>query len=472
MHSHTFVPDPSIYPLHYNTPEEEVMRDGFIAIASEVVKNEENYQHSDTTFLAGTELELPLINHDYTLATQEGRDKVVSSTPYTSVELSAHQLEVTPAKPADLKHDLMSLERMMEDSISSIRPTTRNLNLSWLRLGTYPLCHIHEVDHTKGDPKYIKYVRSPMWHTQNQRPDAEGYLLTASGPLDVSSGYIVGLLNAIQITVDATSFEDAIDKLNRSYMISPMAVALAANSSHLGYLYTGYADVRFVAWTISHDTRTYNEVNNGNPTRVGLPRDYFSGLNEYFNQILSYPFVMNDPISLEHPFEVGNGLFWRDARLKFFREQQKVGVEFRPVAIQPDLQGDMSVMMFYVGRLLWSQYNNETLTPMKAVWANKQSAMSHGMQAKLYTQIDGQLHLVNARTALEIEIRRANEGLALLGASVDKRVYYINSLLERLDKGSPAEIFMAAAKKRIARNIEDARTNLIETIEELNLIER
>jgi len=458
--------------MHYNTPEEEQMREGFIEAASEVSAQENEYQYTDATFLAGIELELPLMNTDYTLASQQDRDVIVKSVPNTSVELSAHQLEVVPDKPADLKQDLLSLEQAMEDSVDLVREKTQSLGLSWLRFGTYPLCHIHEVDHTKGEPKYIKYVRSPMWHTQNQRPDAEGYVLTASGPLDVSSGYIVGLLNAIQVTVDAVSFDDAIDKLNRSYMISPMAVALAANSSHLGYLYTGYADVRFVAWTISHDTRLQSEVDSGFPTRVGLPRDYFSGMNEYFNQILSYPFVMNDPISMNYPFEVGNGIFWRDARLKFFRDNHKVGVEFRPVAVQSDLHSDVSAMMFYIGRLVWSQHNKEALIPMNKVWANKQSAMSLGMRAKLHTLVNGNLVMMDARDALEIEIQRASEGLALLDADEGKRLYYVNNLLQRLSEGSPAEVFMANARKRIARNIEDARNNLIETFEELNLIER
>ena len=472
MYDHNFVPDQNVYPMRLNSPEEEQMREGFIAIANDIVGQEENYQQGNETFLAGIELELPLVNDDYTLASQEARDAVIKATPNTSVELSAHQLEVVPNEPADLMLDLMSLEQAMSDSVSKVKRATRSMDLAWMRIGSYPLCHVREVGHTQGEPKYAKYERSPTWHTDNQRPDAEGYVLTAAGPLDVSSGYIVGLMSAVQVTVDALSFDDAFDKLNRSFMISPMAVALAANASHLGYLYTGYADVRFVSWEISHDTRSHEEVRRGFPTRVGLPHRYFDGMNEYFNQILSYPFVMNDPISLQHPFEVGNGIFWRDVRLKFFRDSQKLGVEFRPVAIQPTLHEDVAMMMFYIGRLLWSQKVKENLMPMDLVRQNKESVMRRGMQAKLHTQHNDTISVLPASEALAIEIKRAEEGLTLLEADPDKRLYYVNSWLQRVSTGSPAEVFIESSRKKLARNFEDARNNLIESIEELNLVER
>lgn len=468
---HNFVPDSSVYPMHYNTPEEEGMREGFVAAASAVCDEAQLYNKDGSSLLAGIELELALLDNEYRLASQEQRDAVIHAVPNTSVELSAHQLEVTPVEPADLKHDLMSLQQGMESAVQSVRAVTQPEGLRWLRMGSYPLCHIREVDHTKGQPKYIKYERSPQWHEANQRESLETYLLTAAGPLDVSSGYVVGLMNALQITVDSTGFDDAIDKLNRSFMIAPMAVAIGAHASHLGYLDTGYSDVRFIAWRISHDTRIDEEVARGFPTRVGLPTSYFAGLNDYFNQILSYPFVMNDPISTQYPFEVGNGIFWRDARLKFFRDKKTVGIEFRPVAVQPSMDEDIAMMLFYIGRLLWSQKMHEPLLPMNLVWENKESAMALGMRSSLHTMINGNVVQLPAFQALDLELERAEKGLSFLESDSAKRVYYVNQLRERLVNGSPAERFINASKKRLARNIEGARANLISVIEELHLVE-
>ncbi|MFH1648910.1 MAG: hypothetical protein ABIA11_04285 [Patescibacteria group bacterium] len=469
-----YKPNESVFPIRFNTPEEEQMRESFIKVAQEIVEGSARFNFNEDSFLAGIELELPLVNQDCSLASQEVRDAIVKQIPNSSVELAAHQLELIPKNPADLKKDLFSLEEEMQEVVGKARKIAKDLGVSWLRVGSYPLCNISEVDYTKGEPKYIKYERSPKWHMEHQRPNAEKYILTREGPLDVSSGYIVGLMSAVQITVDATSLEDAIDKVNRSFMISPLSVALASNSIYLSYLDTGYTDVRFVAWEISHDTRSEEEVASGFPTRVGLPTAYFTGIEDYFNRILSYPFVMNDPISLQHAFEVGNGIFWRDARLKFFRNGErygKVGVEFRPVAIQPSLYEDISVMMFYVGRLLWSQINNERLLDMNLVRSNKYSAMCKGMDSMLYTFDGGKEPIkVPAKALLPQEITRAKEGLLSLGCEPWKVDHYLDRIKDRITLGSPAEVMKKLVLSKFPRNFEQMKKTLIEVFDTMGLI--
>jgi hypothetical protein len=181
---------------------------------------------------------------------------------------------------------------------------------------------------------------------------------------------------------------------------------------------------------------------------------------------------MNDPIALNHPFEVGNGIFWRDARLKFFRDKKTIGIEFRPVAIQPTLHEDISMMLFYIGRLLWSQHVDEPLLPMTYVWENKESAMSLGMRAKLHTYLDSKIVLLPASESLAVELLRAEQGLALLGSTPEKSSRFINTLRERIQTGTPAEQFTAAANRKLARTIDEARDNLIAALEERQLIER
>jgi hypothetical protein len=312
---------------------------------------------------------------------------------------------------------------------------------------------------------------------ENQRIGLNKYLKGDLGNLDVSSGYVVGLMNALQVTVDAVDFDDAFDKINRSFMISPMATALGAHSSHLGFMDTGYKDVRFVTWRISHDTRTSAEVSRQKMTRVGMPSNYYSGLNHYFNEIMSYPFVMNDEGALQHPFEVGNGIFWRDARLKFFREKKKVGIEFRPMSIQPTLTEDIAMVLFYIGRLMWSQKNRELLLPIEKVRDNKESAMLDGMSAYLWMQMDSWVDRLPARQVLSVEIDRASEGLALLEQDASKRLYYMSILRSRLSTGSPAEQFVKVVNKVSGRHktdyiYADARERLVEAIQIRKLIER
>ncbi|PIP66861.1 MAG: hypothetical protein COW93_03375, partial [Parcubacteria group bacterium CG22_combo_CG10-13_8_21_14_all_41_9] len=119
---------------------------------------------------------------------------------------------------------------------------------------------------------------------------------------------------------------------------------------------------------------------------IGLPQRYYRSVKDYFEQIKYYPFILDDPISMAHPFDVGLGLCWRDSRLKFFREKRTIAVEFRPISLQPTLWEDVAMMFFFIGRLAWSQYNQESMLPMCLVQANKEQANNHGLNSYLWRQ--------------------------------------------------------------------------------------
>jgi len=463
-----FVYQKSQWISRFDCPTEQQMREGFIAVAQKVVAEEPLYCKDNKAIYAGIELELPLVTDNFDLAPQTIRDEIVACFPnYTSVELGAHQIEIIHEPPVDIcSAGIRSLEESFQFHLVPIFKHIQKRAIKIIRLGCYPL-EIDGFDYTKGDPKYMKYKQSPVWHMDNQRTDAIK-ILKAAEEVDVSNAYIVGLMNSVQINIDVQNFTDAIDKLNRSLMISPLAVALGANAPYMNLLDTGYADVRFLAWEISHDSRSHEELANGRQTRVGLPRRYYKGMNDYFNQILSYLFVMNDPISMEHPFEVGNGIYWRDARLKFFRDKKTIAVEFRPVSLQPTLREDIAMMIFYLGRLLWSQQKNETLIPMEYVRENKFRAMKYGLNAKLKILNNSIISSKPATTILAQEINRAEEGLRLFGAKNQDIKYFLDPLRKRLSTGSPAECFVKKVKyyeKKL-----DRREALIAAIKELDVV--
>ena len=473
---HAFTPDASRYPFWFDSESERTMRAGFIAAAQAVVAREADYRKRGDSLLAGMELEFPLIRPNYTLVQQSIRDAVIAAFQgVTSVELAAHQLEVISPEPVDLLAGLRGLESGLQRALDPIFALLQQLDSRLVRIGAYPLVALDQVPHTMGDPKYAKYERSPRWHMDHQRRDAIKTISTVRGLLDISNAYAIGVMNAVQLTIDAVSFDDAIDKLNRAWMIAPFATALGANAAYLDCTPTGYADVRFHVWEVSHDSRVAREVLESRPTRVGLPRRYCTGLGDYFNRILSYPFVMNDPIALEHPFEVGNGIYWRDARLKFFREIGTIGVEFRPVALQPSLHEDVAMMLFFVGRLLWSQAVHEDLLDMAWVIGNKKQAMLYGLDAQFTLQGDHRTIKLPVREQLRTEIDRAVHGLQLLGASYAEALYYMECLYDRLTTGSPAQVF--TARVDALRGVPAAqgtamtdRRALIAAMEELGLV--
>lgn len=443
-----FVYKKSDWISRFDCPAEEHMRNGFIAIAKKIVSEEPRYRKDTKTEFVGLELEFPLVTNGLTLVPQKIRDEIVGQFPQcTSVELAAHQLEVKNENPFNLSE--LGIENFEKDTsrcLQAIEYDLRKKDVQIMRIGCYPLIGISDVDHTKGDPKFEKYHRLPMWHTEHQRDDADKFL-QGTESVEVSNAYVVGLMNSVQITIDAFSFTDAIDKLNRSLMISPLATALGANAQYLALRNTGFADMRFISWEISHDFRTTEEVASGRQTRVGLPRRYYQSMTDYFNRVLSYPFILHDPISQEHHFEVGNGIYWRDARLKFFQDKKTVGIEFRPVSIQPTLHEDIAMMMFYAGRLLWSQNHNEPLLPIEFVRANKSAAMKNGLNGQLYfLNNQNEIKLAPTKTVVADSIERSAEGLKLLNDSDKEIDNFLDVLRARITTGSPAEIFAQKVK--------------------------
>jgi len=212
------------------------------------------------------------------------------------------------------------------------------------------------------------------------------------------------------LSIQAKNVEDGVDILNRMFAISPVAVALGANASILGGVVTGWADCRMEVWKRSHDTRNLLERILDRPLRIGLPKNYFPTIRSYFDDISKYPFIINNP---ENALNIGIGLYWRDARLKFIH--QRPVVEFRALAKQATLERDIALFAFVIGRLTWSQTNNELLPPMAKVRKEKEKAERLGKNA--YSE-----------DYLKAEIIKAKQGLHTLGLLDD----FTQTLLDNL----------------------------------------
>lgn len=226
------------------------------------------------------------------------------------------------------------------------------------------------------------------------------------GKVSLADPGVVGLLNAFQFSIQADGLADGIDKLNRLFYISPMAVALAPNASTLGGQDTGWADARFEVWRRSFDTRSLVQKMLGRPLRIGLPNRYFKDVWDYFNEITSYPFILED---MSNALRIGIGAYWRDARLKF--ANGNVVVEFRPLSMQTGLAQNLGLACFVTGRLLWSQDTGEMLPPMRTVQRNKYQAEKYGKKAVFRTRRG----TVRAKDLLIRDLNLSREGLRRYG---------------------------------------------------------
>ena len=434
---------PSVWVQRFDNEEQQMMREAFVSRATDILRSSHLYSQHGKEMLVGLEIELP-IAQSFEAAPQHIRDACVEALPgKASVELGAHQLELINPSPVDVRgQGFAPLLKDFEVQMECVHQVLSQYQATAIvRLGSFPLTKISEMKATCGKPEYQCYRTTPLWHLKNQRPDAKK-TIDACELIPCKSPYVVGLMNAVHVNVDALGFDDAIDKLNRSLMLSPLVSALSANAQFVECKNSGYADVRFLAWEISHDVRSHAEIEAGRLTRVGLPSCYYASMKDYFHRRLTYPFIVSGTEDEKKSSAIGPGCNWRDARLKFFPDKQKILVEFRPLSLQPSLEEDVAMTVFYLGRLFWSQTMNEALLPMSYLQANKRLACRYGMETRLYVQDSGCVEFLPAREVLAVEIQRAKAGFTRAwGVSPESCEPYWALLNERLARGSPSAIF-------------------------------
>lgn len=433
------------------------MQASFQDRAKETLANADRFLKNSGDMRVGLEVEYGLIGDDSGPVNETVRNFVVASQPEVlDAELGAAQIELR-TDPINIAGDagLDLLLAQLSQRESQMELFAHQCGAHVLSHGANPFVAISKIVRTDK----VKYQMIPDYHNQHRlRPTVIG-----REPVDVGDAAVVSLFNAVQANIETSGFGDAVDKLNRSLMLSPLAVCIAANARLLDEKDTGFSDVRMIAWEISHDTRSEAERMADVPTRVGLPQDYYIDMPDYFAQVASFPFILDAP---DHAFEIGIGLNWRDARIKFINES--VVVEFRPVSTQSTPEQNVAAMAFYTGRLLWSQQQQELLLPMPLVRGNKMAAMTSGINAKLFAFDDnGTIQRVLARDLLPIEIERAKAGLLAAGIGNESGNNELLALLgENLAQGTLSD--------RLARHVLSSplqrRTAIIKGLHEIRAI--
>ena len=437
---------------------EDIMLDAFKIRASEILAAEEAYHKVDPTVKIGLEVEYSLVDNRFDQAPETVRNTVVAENPdFIDAEMGAAQIELRtdPIDALDnagfgaIHESLVKRQRLLNHA------ATKNSTIL-LASGSNPFVPITDI--ARSDK--LKYQLVPNFHNVNHNGCST--ILGDEG-LDVGDAAIVGILNSVQANIEAAGFCDAIDKLNRSFMIGPMAVALTANARFLDLKDSCVDDVRMIAWELSHETRTNEEINIGIAPRAGIPSRYYYDVGDYLDQVMSYPFILNVP---DKAMEVGIGLNWRDARIKFVEDSTVV--EFRPVSTQPTPEGNSAAMAFYVGRLLWSQINKEGLLPIEKVRDNRDSAMTVGSRALLWTSTDtGKIVRASAQEVLPLEIEKAVSGLEASGTpDVELVRELMFELNQNLVTGTPSSKLNAFVKT----SVENRKEAIIDGLAKLGSI--
>lgn len=358
----------------------------------------------------GLEIEYFVIDGD-----KPGCAEPILDNEHINMELGSFQAEVNTS-PIDLfRGDQLEYEILKHEKKMLSKCNGQKV----IRTGAFPT--LEPVDALVSDKE--KYILVPKWHDSRRGDHVE----TRIGGVDFSSARAMALFSSLQVNVQASSLEDAVDKMNRSLMISPYLVAVSGNARVVAGKDTGIDDIRMLAWSASHDVR---KLGDESETRIGTPLSYFASIDDYFDRCSSHPFIIEDK---ENAFAIGIGLYWLDCRIKFISDVPIV--EYRALSTQPCANDDVAMSLFYLGRLAWSQANEE-LIPLSRVHKNRDEALRHGLRG----QLDGK----SAIDSVADELIRATQGLELLGVDSGD---YLTQIWERLARRkTPAQVFAEEIK--------------------------
>lgn len=449
----------------------------FKKVADDILMNAADYHKGDSKLHTGMEIEYSLLK-EYEQASEEDRDLVIKDAQAKhqvddalyDKELGAAQLELrTEGPPPDLiQTGFQGLENHVGSIEQALFTAVREHELLLLRSGSNPFVPVNEILRTTAD----KYRDVPNHHDIYKRfpLDSPDTKIGSRDKIEVRGADIISLTNAVQFLIDAQSLNDAIDKVNRSLMISPYIWAVSGNARYLDGKDSEMEDLRMLAWEISHDTRTADEVLERDVQRVGLPDSYHVDMRHYFNRSSSFPTILVDPnkyppegfpeVDENFFFYVSLGIYWNDVRLKFNLDRCQAIVEFRPISTQPSLEYDMAIMAFYIGRLAWSQKTNEPLLDLGLVRQNRYRVMRKGLSSVLWQILDGRIILRDAKAVVRDELKKAEIGLEQLQLTSERTGEYFNMLKERLEKGTPAAQLSTLVKQFQAQgfSMEEALT--------------
>ncbi|MFT4261592.1 MAG: glutamate-cysteine ligase family protein [Candidatus Woesearchaeota archaeon] len=377
----------------------------------------------------GIELELGVFDENAKPATrQDVKDRKIAK------ELGHHQIEVV-TDPLLIR----SLEGFKDSYLTDLGNTLSKIKQKVSSVGSIPNLNLKDFAITPNEDKYEKV---PSFN--NERVSKE--FKTLFPELDARH---VGLFNALQLNVDCKSVDDAVDKLNKSLSISPYLVAIFGNAKYINSKESGFKDCRVKVWEETHDTRNSVERNEDKETRIGLPKRYFSSIEDYFTRVSSHPFILDhEPAA----FEIGIGLNWHDARIKFVEKSNGYLplVEMRSLSSQQSAKEDVAATLMYIGLL---EYESK-LQSMENLRFNRESALKDGLEGVM---IDEGGRFRSTLDVAKDKALNAREGLISLGYDARSVDDALRPVYRILDEGkSPADRYSV---NEISQMVKDSFRN-------------
>ncbi len=411
--------------------QEKEMLEAFDIQARDLLASRDRFLKAKDGVKVGLESELAIHARLCNSELVQKRDSIIADNQdFTDFELGANQIEIrTP--PVDLlsSNGVSSLRELYETRYGSVLESARRHKVGVLRIGANPFLP------TIGTPRTDKpkYRLVPDFYNQYRNPHLDTIIGLGKNRVDIGDAAVVSLFQSFQVNLEASSLDDACDKMNRSLAIAPYLLAFSGNARYLNHQDTKIQDARMMSWEISHDTRTFCDTNFqdlriiswkksfdvrpekteswSNELRIGLPGRYFRNIPDYLQRAGTFPFILYAP---ESALAISIGMTWLDARTKFIGDSAIV--ELRLPSTQPTIEEEILLTLIYIGRLHYSQTSQEPILPINMVKENRLLAMLYGLKKPMwFLNGKGNPVKIPAKTGLAIEIELAMTGLNQLG---------------------------------------------------------
>jgi hypothetical protein len=452
--------------------QEKEMRESFDIQAEDLLKSEDRFLKDKDGIKVGLESELAIHAKSDNSDLVKKRNCIVDDNPdFTDVELGASQVEIrTPPINLLSVGGLRLLLEVYNARFLKVLDSARRHGVGILRIGANSFLP------TIGTPRTdkAKYRLVPDFYNQHRNPHLDTMIGIGRNRVDIGDAAVVSLFQSFQVNLEASSLDDACDKMNRSLAIAPYLLAFSGNARYLNHQDTKIQDARIMSWETSHDTRTfcdtkYQDVriisweksfdvrpdktkNWQNELRVGLPGRYFRNMADYLQRAGTFPFILHAP---ESALAISIGMTWLDARVKFIKDSAIV--ELRLPSTQPTIEEEILLTLIYVGRLHYSQTNHEPLLAINMVRENRLSAMLYGLKRPMWFLNKNNIPVkLPAKIGLAMELERAMVGLERLGLlsvfdkELLKHILIVGSPSDRMGK------FLGSNDNLSVKDMEDA----------------
>src|SRR3989338_1993293 len=198
--------------------QEKEMRESFNVQVRDLLISKDRFIKNDHSVKIGLESELAIHARLSNSELVKRRDTIIAeNSDFTDVELGASQIELrTP--PVDLLsgNGFSVLRKIYEERFGSVLDSARRHGVSLLRIGANPFLP------TIGTPRTDKpkYRMVPDFYNRHRNPHLDTMVGRGSQRINIGDAALFSLFQSFQVNLEANSFSDACDKMNRSLAIA------------------------------------------------------------------------------------------------------------------------------------------------------------------------------------------------------------------------------------------------------------